>query len=38
VVGLAGTLEGQDAAVVDPQVQLIPPVILQQGSSLQLSA
>lgn len=38
VVGLAGALEGQDATVVDAEVQLIAPVVLQQGSSLQLSA
>jgi hypothetical protein len=37
VVGLAGALEGQYATVVDAKVQLIAPVVLQQGPSLQLS-
>jgi hypothetical protein len=37
VVSFAGALEGQDATVVDAKVQLIAPVVLQQGPSLQLS-
>jgi len=37
VMCLAGALEGKNATVVDAEVQLVAPVILQQASWLYLS-
>jgi hypothetical protein len=37
VMCLAGALEGKNATVVDAKVQLVAPVILQQGAWLYLA-